>query len=52
MYIGGADIEEEVPATGAAVTLEVVLRLDRLFSCWTAALRPRRVNGRLASPIS
>jgi hypothetical protein len=30
VYIGGADIEEEVPAIGAGVTLEVtvVLRLD------------------------
>jgi hypothetical protein len=24
----------------------------RSFSCWTAALRPRRVKGRLARPIS
>jgi hypothetical protein len=53
VYIGGADIEEEPPAIGEGVTLEVVLlRLECIFSCWTAALRPRRVKGRLASPIS
>jgi len=45
VYIGGADIEEEPPAIGEGVTLEVVfLRLECIFSCWTAALRPRRVR--------
>jgi hypothetical protein len=51
--MGGADIDKGPPAIGEGVTLEVVLlRLEWVFSCWTAALRPRRVKGRLASPTS
>lgn len=39
-----------------AVTSEEIMASDRAirlsFSCWIAALRPRRVKGKLASPIS
>ena len=52
----GADADVDATAfagMGAGVSLEeFLLRLDWAFSCRTAALRPRRVYGRFAIPIS